>query len=104
MRQQMCNDVCMVCEEAITNPICRHCLEKQGTQWAAEKVPGLVPQLQKAGDVFSQMEPGNMTCIICGGDIDVCAHCCCKEMLSVVEEDPELADEFMRLFDFELDV
>lgn len=94
---------CVVCEEAITNPVCSECLTKEMTQWLVEKKPGLVPLFREQIDVFNSYTHKTTSCIICTNDMNVCPHCLAMEAYLWLQEDyDEYAEEFLDLFNFEL--
>jgi hypothetical protein len=96
---------CVICDEAITNPICPSCLERQVMHWVGEKKPSLVPILKDVGASVKTFEHANTSCIICNGSMNVCAHCYCKEIYTwLLENEYEvLAEKFLESFNFELD-
>ena len=88
---------CVVCDEAITNPICPDCLAKKMRNWLDE----FDPQLASEVDGFSI--EGDTTCLFCGQGMSICAHCYSMdvyEQLAVKNE--KLAREFVSRFDFGL--
>ena len=92
---------CIGCHEAITNPICPGCLENEIVTWLSERRPELVRYIEGAST--------NLTndwvtyCIVCGSQMGVCGHCFTKEVLEAVrEQSPDLEEEFLLLFNFEL--
>ncbi len=92
----------MLCGDVITNPICYRCLESEIEQWLSSRMPELVPKLKKTGKMFASYTHTGTRCILCGNNMNVCSHCYCYEVSKLVEKDPELADEFIDTFNFEL--
>lgn len=97
-------DKCIICDEAITNPICPECLEKQILHWVGEKKPSLVPILRGIGRSMNTFNHENTSCIICRLNMNICAHCYCSEIYTWLEENEyeELAEEFLEHFNFEI--
>jgi hypothetical protein len=97
---------CVICDEAITNPICPECLERQVMYWIAESnKPSLVPILRGVGASVKAFTHENTTCIVCNENMNVCPHCYCSEvyMWLIDNEYGELAAGFLRHFNYELD-
>lgn len=93
--------VCMVCEQAITNPICPHCFERQLVQWALVEDPELVPLIKNIVDATPL---GNEVtyCIICGRKMHVCTFCMAEEFVELLKmERPELVESFAQNFGLE---
>jgi len=94
---------CVVCEEAITNPVCSECLATEIRHWLVEKKPSLVPLFEEKADIFSASTPEGTTCILCNSGMNVCPHCLSLEVYLWLQEDYEdYAEEFLDLFNFEL--
>jgi hypothetical protein len=96
---------CVICDEAITNPICPTCLEHQVVQWVVEKKPSLVPIFKQIRTSIQAFTHENTTCILCKNNINVCPHCYCQEIYAWLSESEyiSLAEEFKEKFNFELD-
>ncbi|HIH11022.1 TPA: hypothetical protein HA241_02445 [Candidatus Woesearchaeota archaeon] len=88
---------CIECDEVITNPICGECL-------AGEMKVMIGEQNRKLGRLVHGFEvDGATVCLLCHKNMGLCAHCMSKDMYEyLIEEDEELADEFMARFDFDL--
>jgi len=85
--------VCIVCREGITNPICPECLAKEAIYWKPELEDTLTTPTSR----------GTVRCIFCGKGMDLCAHCYSMDIYDIIKEKyPELAEEFIRNFDFGL--
>ncbi len=96
---------CIICDEAITNPVCPECLERQVMYWIADFKPELISILRDIGSSVKTFNHSNTSCIICGSEMNVCAHCYCKEIYLWLIENKhvELAMKFLESFNFELD-
>lgn len=94
--------LCIECEEAITNPVCPECLEREVSAWLRDKDP------QAAQELMGMTRPGrhsysNTGCIICKQEMTLCAHCHCKNIMNWLQGKNEaLMEEFKRVFNFEL--
>jgi len=95
---------CILCGEAITNPISPQRLMEQVVYWALEKKPSLVPIVRDITECFMAFSHENTTCVITKENTNVCPHCYCKEVFSWLLENghENLAEEFMQRFNFEL--
>jgi hypothetical protein len=95
---------CVVCEEAITNPICLNCLEEEVKQWLVDKKKTqLSPLLAQHTEVFRAFKHRGVDCIKCSGNMNVCAHCYTKEIYGWFRQDiRQFSDEFLDCFDFEI--
>lgn len=90
-------NVCVVCEEGITNPICPECLAREIKSWNA-KIWNTVPMVY--GDEFID---GGVRCLFCGKSMSICAHCYSREVYdSLTESGLEIAEEFMETFNYGL--
>ena len=89
---------CRDCEDVITNPVCPGCLSRGIEQWALIWMPELLSHIQ--------LNPAFGTgtrCIMCKRDMSQCAHCFSKEIYElVVRSIPELGEEFLQSFNFQL--
>lgn len=94
---------CVVCDEAITNPICLECLEVEVRTWMRETGTMLVPKLGGFTDIFRGFTHAGTSCVICSNNMNICAHCYCKEIVNwLINEDNSLAQEFVTVFNYEL--
>ena len=94
---------CVICQEAITNPICPDCLQREVEHWLADFNPSLVPQLREYTGIFDAYTHEGVTCVICGRDMRVCAHCFCKDIYQLFRDQlKDKAEDFLFSFDFEL--
>ena len=84
---------CIECREGITNPICPDCLAKEIEAWK----PWLKPILSAPGTYVAE----GVRCMFCGRLMSICAHCYTKDLYNyLVEQEPEIAEEFLEIFDF----
>ncbi len=90
---------CQVCNEAITNPVCSNCLQNEITHWMEDFQAGDSESVKNVTTLFSHFKTG-VKCIICKEELNVCAHCYCKEAKIHVNEKSN--DDFVRAFDFQL--
>ncbi len=88
---------CVECDEVITNPICSECLassmrlvvQEHDTE-AAKLIVGI--------DI-----EGDTTCIQCGKNMGLCAHCFSKDIYEFLQEtNQRVAREFASRFDFQI--
>ncbi|MCK4521780.1 MAG: hypothetical protein KAU20_04350 [Nanoarchaeota archaeon] len=83
---------CMVCDEIITNPICSSCINKEIEKWLDEKNI----ELNLLGKDNAN---GNIKCLKCGKNIDVCMYCHIKDIENdIIDNCPELFGEFIEMF------
>ena len=92
---------CLVCNEAITNPICSDCIGKEIEEWLLEKRPDLVEKFRDFGKLDFDYTSTN--CIVCGRDMHICAHCYCSDIRDWLRDiSEELEKDFISCFNFEL--
>ena len=91
---------CLVCNEAITNPICSDCVGKEIEQWLSEKRPSLVEKFRDMGNI--NLDYASTLCIVCGSNMNVCAHCYCEDIRYWLRDVSDLEDDFISCFNFEL--
>ena len=98
----MTPQMCLVCEEDITNPICPDCIEKEICAWLSERDPELIPSVKSKGN--DALTRWVTNCIICGKNMGICGHCFSKEVLEVINNrnDKHLTNDFISFFNFEL--
>jgi hypothetical protein len=86
---------CLDCDDIITNPICTECLAKKMRIVVAEHDPNL------AEDIIESDVHGETTCIKCGKEMGICAHCFSKDVyeMLVYRKYPQ-TKEFLSRFDF----
>ena len=94
---------CVVCEDAITNPICPECLEKEVKHWLSDNHSSLIPKMRDYTGIFNTFTHDGVDCVICGSNMNVCAHCYCKEVHGFLRNQlGKDAEEFLFSFNFEL--
>ena len=102
-------EVCIICSQAITNPVCEKCHTKQLSLWindqnipphAAQRIVGNVKKK------FSIEPQNNSFCIICSQEIvSVCTYCFFFKVESVLRDaglQEESLEEFLQTFNYEL--
>lgn len=96
---------CVICDEAITNPICPECLEREIMCWIGEIKPSLIPILMNVGDAVKSYTHDNTSCAICSETMNVCPHCYCFEIFSWLNENgyKQIGLKFLDQFNYELD-
>ncbi|MBI2128650.1 hypothetical protein HYU07_00275 [Candidatus Woesearchaeota archaeon] len=94
---------CILCSEQITQPVCFNCLAKEMACWLDERNKALVPLLISRSNIFKVYNHKAARCIICGGNMNVCAHCFSREIHEWLSEGyPDIAEEFKEYFNFDL--
>ena len=97
------NQMCVLCDEAITNPICLDCLERGMEQWALGIKPSIIQILRINAKMLKAYTHKGTTCVVCRKNINVCAHCFCKEIYGWLQaEHPEIAESFLVCFNYEI--
>ena len=93
---------CIECQEAITNPICPDCIEKEVVAWLNDRYPTLIPSVQGRG--HDTMMNWVTECIVCGNKMSLCGHCYTKEILSIIKlnNKRQLEEDFVSAFNFEI--
>lgn len=91
---------CVMCDQAISNPICTSCLENEMEQWIGEQMPEAKSSVKRTTKLFESFEHNSIRCVICGSFMNSCAHCYSAEVRDVIPQ--ELRDEFEYIFNFEL--
>jgi hypothetical protein len=97
------NKACVVCNEAITNPICMHCLEEEMTSWFAVFDSSHIKEMKESSKILPSYGVTDVNCIRCGNTMDVCPHCYSKDVLMGLNN-KMLADTFVETFNFDLRV
>ena len=97
------NQMCVLCDEAITNPICLDCLQRGMEQWALEIKGSIVAELRSMVSIFKAYNHKGTTCVVCGNNINICAHCFCKDVYEwLLAEHKEIAENFLVCFNYEI--
>jgi len=91
---------CVICQEAITNPICPACLAKEIKVWLNEVKPEWTDKIVEPFE-----DRYGTRCISCGKGMSICAHCYSKDVYEfLLEEDHELAKQFLEHFNYDIDI
>ena len=92
---------CQLCMEAITNPICVNCLDRQLKTWfMGNKDYFAVSELRRDMELF---ESDGANCIICGETSAVCSYCFGDEVFILLKErDVGLSERFRDVFKLRL--
>ncbi|MFH1590379.1 MAG: hypothetical protein ABIC95_00475 [archaeon] len=95
---------CVVCDEAITNPICPECIEKSVKTWLVGVRPQLIGKVENLAEAGSHMTTGSTRCIQCGQDMVICPHCFSRSVQELIEDEgnPYMEEEFLTFFDYDL--
>ena len=93
---------CIQCQEAITNPICPDCIEKEIIAWLNDKAPALIPSIENKGN--ESVTAWVTRCIVCNNKMGLCGHCYTKDVVEIIRNNKNrmLEEEFVNLFNFEL--
>jgi len=98
------HEVCVLCDEAITNPICPDCLMKEISLWLNETNPRLMNQMNEFMSLFDGFTQVVSSCVICGAYMNICPHCFAKEVFDTLRvKDLATASMFLKRFNYELD-
>jgi len=88
---------CIECDEAISNPICTECLARRMREVVGES------NLKLARSIKGIPTQGGTSCIFCGKEVGVCAHCFSRDVYEFLQEkNQRLAKLFQSQFDFNL--
>lgn len=94
---------CVICSEAITNPVCPDCLQREVEHWLVDLNPSLIKDLRDYTGIFNSYRHDGVKCILCGKEMAVCAHCFCKDIHEMFSDKlGRDAEEFLFSFNFEL--
>lgn len=94
------DEACVLCGEAITNPICVNCLEREMEYWLMDKK--LVSLIRDSTKIFRVYTHYATRCIICGRNMNVCNYCYVKEISKLIKSS-RIMKEFLTQFNYELD-
>ncbi len=90
---------CIECDEVMTEPMCPNCLQQRMQMMVSEYDGEIAELLQPSALEATE----GIICLFCRKTMNRCAHCVSKDIYLFLEEkNPELADEFMGRFDFDL--
>ncbi|MBS3123981.1 hypothetical protein J4437_05095 [Candidatus Woesearchaeota archaeon] len=94
-------NLCIECDEVITEPICAECLAERMRSFVEEHDSKLAAKIQS-----SVIEDGESECIFCSKKMNLCAYCFSREIYDFLVEkkphDEELIEDFVSRFDFDL--
>jgi len=99
-------EVCVLCRDVITNPVCADCLEVEITTWLNEVRSDLVDEFRSISNDFKLNTFDSSKCVICGNSMSICAYCYTEHILSWLLDkiqDTDLIREFMQFFNFDLE-
>lgn len=102
MTPQITDEACVQCGEVITNPICIECLEREMEHWLMEYRPKLISFIRDTTKCFRSYTHDVMSCVICGKNMNICAHCYVKEISCLIKSN-RLMKEFLTQFNYDLD-
>lgn len=94
---------CVVCGDVITNPICVSCLQKEMEHWLLDRKPEVSSLIKNTTACFKSYTHDVMECVICGENMNVCAHCYSKDVIDFIKKDKKLVREFLTQFNYQLD-
>lgn len=93
--------VCIGCGEAITNPVCPSCLDRNISEWSA--MNGVTIGVKPLRKDLGYTDVDGTRCIKCGDNMHFCPYCYTEDVLVWLQYNkPGLVDEFMRFFNFDL--
>lgn len=95
------DEACVLCGEVITNPICIDCLKREMYYWFMDKNKNMVNLIRDMTRSFKEYTHDVTRCIICGKNMNVCAHCYVKEVSDLIKN-KETREEFLLQFNYEL--
>jgi hypothetical protein len=94
---------CILCEEPITNPLCPACIGSGVRQWLLERGQKTLADSVSEATLRVFANSGETFCIVCNNDMDVCTYCYTKEIFDLVKSHPNLLQEFVMFFNFDLE-
>lgn len=95
---------CVLCMEAVTNPVCSSCLETQMSVWLNEVNPELINGLREKTNEVSFGLNVVGACILCNKEMNVCTYCYTEHIFNwLIKTNKELAKRFMVYFNFDLE-
>ena len=107
MEMEKGEESCILCSDFITNPVCLKCLEAEMKTWLKETKPELISSLKKlTAEIY--MNTVNFEnykwskCILCKRHMNICSYCYTEHIFTLIKQNPELIEEFMTYFNFDL--
>jgi len=93
---------CVLCDEAITNPICPACIREGVRQWLLEeRQDDLVPEVDEVTRTVFR-NAGDTHCIKCKNLMSTCAYCYTEEIFHLIKRNPSLLEKYLTYFNFDL--
>jgi len=89
--------LCPICNEAISNPICINCLEQELLNWARDQDKKLVTGIRKLRNSLDVFDLGEERCIKCNAEMNICSHCFLTEVPKIIR-DENLKNIFRKSF------
>ena len=90
---------CVVCDEAVTNPVCPECVEEEIVTWLHEFKPELINELRDVTDEI--LSPGGSTlCILCKNPMAVCTFCYTQHIKDWLTAYPVARERFHLFFNY----
>ena len=90
---------CVVCDEAITNPVCPECLETEVVTWLHEYNEGLIPEFYEVSDEILTYG-GDTDCILCDRKMCVCTFCYTQHVKNWLRKNPSARKQFRTFFNY----
>ncbi len=103
MQKNYNENTCIACQEAVTNPICQECLEKEIEFWLKRHKPRLISELRRKTREFIVMTDysSNINCIFCKKNFNACAYCYTEFIQEwLAKKTPSLIPNFRTFFNF----
>jgi hypothetical protein len=85
VRQMPQDHRCVLCDEAITNPLCLRCMEKEVSSWVVDIDPMLLCELKEITSSFRGYTKSTDHCVMCGKHLTVCSHCYYTEVKDILK-------------------
>ncbi|MBU0957308.1 MAG: hypothetical protein KKF56_00710 [Nanoarchaeota archaeon] len=102
------SSVCVLCSQAITNPLCPSCLSHEILVWAEDKTERLKKICKNATEVLGQQsdrmtDNSTTTCISCQKHHSVCPFCFTESVVSYLRSSgvsEKQLNEFKEVFNY----
>lgn len=93
--------ICIGCGEAITNPVCPSCLDRDIAEWG--KTKGIKIGVKPLRNELGYTDYDGTTCIKCGDVMHLCPYCYTENVFKWLKNNrPRAAGEFLQFFSFDL--
>jgi hypothetical protein len=100
-KQRVWEAACLVCGDAISNPICPSCLAEEMEDLLGHEHPEAQLVVREAKGAVAQSGEELTYCIICGTQMNICPFCFMEEMRSLVStNDPRTGDLLTEKFGY----